>query len=753
MAANRPQHAAVPVPLPIGPLPQLPQFQNRNWPHAGLFGHFVPPKIITHDTRLGSGAFGSVRAYVVMVNGIATWVAQKHFGLAQEFQKELQVAMAISTNEHPCVLAYIQHSAINQTIDYKLYVNFALDKFIKQQIVHEFYTFDDVKAWAIDILIGVEHLNNVHGRVHLDLKPSNIFLDENFEAVIGDIGSSQLENFGPDHTYSDFFAPPENGTFKATPTLLRQLKFYPEMKQYKNYDSFSIGAILTALIHYTQQDFIENLKFIDEIVYDQVAVTATLANVEPWFLHIISKMLIADKDRRPSISAILDSPIIIREIMQKNRPRRWIRIASRQRSRIDDITSDVFDARRESALKEGQIQQLTTDINLVQQVLGTKDVRITKLELDINGLTLDNTRLTRQANNRQKENLKIRQSLDFSNQRRLELETQVNDKDRNIQTLSGEKVTLEQNIQTLTSDLNNLNITRENLETQLGLLQQETQAHDQEKILFEKSITDLQNQLNIISGDKIQLEAKVQDQKTQLDASLKIYLDLQNQFRQETANSVILSQQIANLTNQNQTKDQTISDLQLEMNQRDLKLTSKITELQEAAAVDNTRLNLIIANHESTITSLNSNLQNMTDLNSNLQQQLIDTIAAHSAHLQQLNQKQKIEIQNLNQKFIDIQPTGRKQVFINALNKLTGLIQNKQLFPTSTSDNSAPNEGISITDLQSLINSLSVLTKSPNCPLLAKPLLLDSIEVLVIIFILLVKFLFPKTKHNSYKMI
>ena len=198
---------------------------------------------------------------------------------------------------------------------------------------------------------------------------------------------------------------------------------------------------------------------------------------------------------------------------------------------------------------------------------------------------------------------------------------------------------MEQNIQTLTSDLNNLNITRENLETQLGLLQQETHAHDQVKILFEKSIIDLQNQLNIISGDKMQLEAKVQDQKTQLDASLKINLDLQDQFRQETANSGLPFQQIANLTCQNQSKDQTISDLQLEMNQHDLKLRSKITELQEAAAVDNTRLNLIIANHESTITSLNSNLQNITDLNSNLKQQLSDTIAAHSAHLHHIKKE------------------------------------------------------------------------------------------------------------------
>ena len=98
--------------------------------------------------------------------------------------------------------------------------------------------------------------------------------------------------------------------------------------------------------------------------------------------------------------------------------------------------------------------------------------------------------------------------------------------------------------------------------------------------------------------------------------------------------------------------------------------------MQDVAAADNTRLNLIIANHESPITSLNSNLQNVTDLNSNLKQQLSDTIAAHSAHLhhiktesgieldklQQVNQQQKIEIQNLNQKLIDIHPSDQKKL-------------------------------------------------------------------------------------------
>ncbi|KAH0653798.1 hypothetical protein KY289_031476 [Solanum tuberosum] len=151
------------------------------------------PKIITQDfsRKLRKGGFGSVYEGTLS-NG--TKIAVKHLdGVGQVKESFLTEVKTVGGIHHINLVKLIGYCAekSHRLLIYEYMVNGSLDRWITQE---NELTWHKSQMVISDIAKGLSYLHEdcSHKIIHLDIKPQNILLDQNFNAKISDFGLSKL---------------------------------------------------------------------------------------------------------------------------------------------------------------------------------------------------------------------------------------------------------------------------------------------------------------------------------------------------------------------------------------------------------------------------------------------------------------------------------------------------------------------------------------------------------------------------------
>ncbi|KAK4714482.1 hypothetical protein R3W88_020389 [Solanum pinnatisectum] len=150
-------------------------------------------KIITDDfsRKLGKGGFVSVYEGTL---SSGTKIAVKHLdGVGQVKESFLTEVKTVGGIHHINLVKLIGYCAekIHRLLIYEYMVNGSLDRWITQEIG---LTWNTMQMVISDIVKGLAYLHEdcSHKIIHLDIKPQNILLDQNFNAKISDFGLSKL---------------------------------------------------------------------------------------------------------------------------------------------------------------------------------------------------------------------------------------------------------------------------------------------------------------------------------------------------------------------------------------------------------------------------------------------------------------------------------------------------------------------------------------------------------------------------------
>ncbi|KAF3678604.1 hypothetical protein T459_20354 [Capsicum annuum] len=153
-------------------------------------------KIVTQDfsRKLGQGGFGSV--YEGMLSN-GTKIAVKNLdGVGQvkeSFLTEVKIVGGIHHINLVKLLGFCAEKS-HRLLIYEYMVNGSLDRWITHEKQENGLTWQTRQRIISDIAKGLAYLHGdcSHKIIHLDIKPQNILLDQNFNAKISDFGLSKL---------------------------------------------------------------------------------------------------------------------------------------------------------------------------------------------------------------------------------------------------------------------------------------------------------------------------------------------------------------------------------------------------------------------------------------------------------------------------------------------------------------------------------------------------------------------------------
>ncbi|CAN0924035.1 Probable LRR receptor-like serine/threonine-protein kinase At3g47570 [Linum grandiflorum] len=170
---------------------------------------------------IGVGSFGSVYKGVLNENGIETNIAVKVFNLERHggFKSFMAECDALKNIRHRnlariiTVCSSVDHDGKDfKALIYEFFANGCLEEWLHhspQSIEEPTRSLNFIQRvnLAIDIACGVDYLHNNCGTpiVHCDLKPSNILLDEDMVAHIGDFGLARILSEHADPSSSSIF--------------------------------------------------------------------------------------------------------------------------------------------------------------------------------------------------------------------------------------------------------------------------------------------------------------------------------------------------------------------------------------------------------------------------------------------------------------------------------------------------------------------------------------------------------------------
>ncbi|XP_050386096.1 receptor-like serine/threonine-protein kinase At2g45590 [Argentina anserina] len=153
----------------------------------------------TASNRLGHGGFGSVyKATLPSGESLAVKVMDSEGSLQgeREFHNELSLALNLS---HPHILSLLGFSTDrrgrNLCLVYELMPNRSLQEALLDRKCPELMAWKKRFSVVLDVARGLEYLHDdcdppvIHG----DVKPSNVLLDSDFNAKIGDFGLARLK--------------------------------------------------------------------------------------------------------------------------------------------------------------------------------------------------------------------------------------------------------------------------------------------------------------------------------------------------------------------------------------------------------------------------------------------------------------------------------------------------------------------------------------------------------------------------------
>nr|GMC94406.1 receptor-like serine/threonine-protein kinase At4g25390 [Ipomoea batatas] len=153
--------------------------------------------------RLGQGGFGSVYSGTLKISGsqsdVAIAVKVMDSGSLQgerEFQNELLFAGKIESNYVVSIIGFSSDQrGRRMMLVYELMANGSLQDCLLHRKCSELKIWKNRFSIALDIAKGLEHLHHScdPSVIHGDIKPSNILLDANFNAKIGDFGLARLK--------------------------------------------------------------------------------------------------------------------------------------------------------------------------------------------------------------------------------------------------------------------------------------------------------------------------------------------------------------------------------------------------------------------------------------------------------------------------------------------------------------------------------------------------------------------------------
>ncbi|XP_002277406.2 G-type lectin S-receptor-like serine/threonine-protein kinase SD2-5 [Vitis vinifera] len=198
-------------------------------------------RVATEDfkERVGSGGFGSVFKGL-LADG--TRIAVKRLDRIEQGMREfLAEVKTIGSLHHFNLVRLIGFCAekSNRLLVFEYMCNGSLDNWIFYGCQRPCLDWETRKRIILDIAKGLAYLHEEcrHRIVHLDIKPQNILLDENFNAKVSDFGLSEL--IGRDE--SQVFT-----TMRGTPGYLA-----PEWSQPKvtvKVDIYSFGIVLLEIV-------------------------------------------------------------------------------------------------------------------------------------------------------------------------------------------------------------------------------------------------------------------------------------------------------------------------------------------------------------------------------------------------------------------------------------------------------------------------------------------------------------------------
>ena len=293
-----------------------------------------PSYLIEDKILIGGGAFGDV---YTEKRG-KEFLARKVFKHYAEFEEEYAVFKKIKST-HPLVLRLLEASGPTKSpgeLTFPLYPNFSLEYLIRncrqpvmQPLLH--YEFHDVLSWTIDMLTGITWLHRKWRMAHLDIKPDNIFLDQDFRAVIGDMGTCcDIGAISNRHPATPPFCPPEFRQLLDNKNTLpnglglvgANITGENSAKQTENYDTFSIGATVVALICLKNN---EEYDFIDGVVYRGEGLWPSVQKIPAEFTSLLYKMITQDWVERATPNALLDD-FGIRQLIQRFPKPEWAKV-------------------------------------------------------------------------------------------------------------------------------------------------------------------------------------------------------------------------------------------------------------------------------------------------------------------------------------------------------------------------------------------------------------------------------------------
>lgn len=206
---------------------------------------------VKEEAQLGKGAFGVVYKGTIFGKAVAIKKLNKQDfekDALDEFVKEVKVMCRI---RHPNVVLFMGactdpgHLAIVT----ELLPKGSLETLLKNNTLSMFQKF----AMAKDVALALNWLHCSQGLLHLDLKPANLLVDENWNVKLADFGLSSLKNNV------------QSGQMVGTPWFMA-----PEILLQKQYDEkadvYSFGIVLWQMYTNELQPYGDRIKTLNQLI-------------------------------------------------------------------------------------------------------------------------------------------------------------------------------------------------------------------------------------------------------------------------------------------------------------------------------------------------------------------------------------------------------------------------------------------------------------------------------------------------------